>query len=183
MAIQVQKERFRMWANEIKVFDIPKGVPVNYIMNQLQIRVHHTNYNDSQYGIYISNMKMAKGLPDTRHKLVDEGKFSTTAILFDVNAASLKPESYGIIKEVAGILKEHNNLRIKITGHTDSNDKDNLLLSQKRAAAVKMALVNEYGIDESRLETDGKGESEPAGDNKTKEGKAANRRIDMQVLK
>jgi outer membrane protein OmpA-like peptidoglycan-associated protein len=185
IAIQVQKERYRMWANEVKVFDIPKAVPVNYVMNQLQIRVHQTNYNDNQYGIYISNIKMAKGLPDTRHKLVDEGKFSTTAILFDVNAASLKPESYGTIKEVAGILKEVNNLRIKITGHTDSdgNDKDNLLLSQKRAAAVKTALVSEYGIDESRIETDGKGESEPAGDNKTKEGKAANRRIDMQVIK
>jgi OOP family OmpA-OmpF porin len=185
MAIQVQKERFRMWVNEVKAFDLPKAVPMNYVMNQLQIRVHHTNYNDSQYGIYISNIKMAKGLPDTRHKLIDEGKFSTTAILFDVNAASLKPASYGIIKEVAGILKEHNNLRIKITGYTDSdgNDKDNLLLSQQRAAAVKTALVSEYGIDESRMETDGKGESESVGDNKTKEGKAANRRIDMQVLK
>jgi outer membrane protein OmpA-like peptidoglycan-associated protein len=185
MAIQVQKERFRMWANEVKIFDIPKGVPLNYVMNQLQIRVHSTNYNDSQYGIYISNIKMAKGLPDTRHKLIDEGKFSTTSILFDVNAATLKPESYGTIKEVAGILNEYKEVRIKITGHTDSdgNDKDNLQLSQKRADAVKTALVNEYGIDGSRIETDGKGEAEPVADNKTNEGKAANRRIEMKVVK
>jgi OmpA-OmpF porin, OOP family len=184
MAIQVQKERFRMWANEVKIFDIPKGVPLNYVMNQLQIRVHHTNYNDSQYGIYIGNIKMAKGLPDTRHKLIDEGKFSTTSILFDVNAATLKPESYGTIKEIAGILNEYPAVRIKITGHTDSdgNDKDNLSLSQKRAEAVKTALVNEYGIDGSRIETDGKGEAEPVAENKTKEGKAANRRIEMKVL-
>lgn len=185
MAIQVQKERYRMWVNEVKLFDIPKAVPVTYVMNQLQIRVHHTNYSDAQYGIYISNIKMAKGVPDTRHKLVDEGKFSTTAILFDVNAATLKPESYGTIKEVAGILKEYKDLKIKITGHTDSdgNDKDNMELSQKRAAAVKTALVSEYGIEDARIETDGKGESEPVADNKTKEGKAANRRIDMQVIK
>jgi OmpA-OmpF porin, OOP family len=185
IAIQVQKERYRMWVNEIKAFDIPKAVPPGHMMNQLQVFVSHTNYNDSQYGIYISNIKFAQGLPDTRHKLVDEGKFSTTAILFDVNEATLKPESYGIIKEVGGILKEHKDLRIKITGHTDSdgNDKDNLELSQKRAAAVKTALVTEYGIEDARLETDGKGEAEPVGDNKTKEGKAANRRIDLQVIK
>jgi OOP family OmpA-OmpF porin len=60
MAIQVQKEHFRMWVNEIKIFDVPKAVPMNYIMNQLQIRVHGTNYSCSQYGIYISNIKMAK---------------------------------------------------------------------------------------------------------------------------
>jgi len=174
-----------MWVNEVKVFDIPKGVPLNYVMNQLQIRVHSTNYNDSQYGIYISNIKMAKGLPDTRHKLIDEGKFSTTSILFDVNAATLKPESYGTIKEIAGILNEYKDVRIKITGHTDSdgNDKDNLQLSQKRGDAVKTALVNEYGIDSSRMETDGKGEAEPVADNKTKEGKAANRRIELKVIK
>ncbi|OQP67282.1 hypothetical protein A3860_02705 [Niastella vici] len=185
MAIQVQKERFRMWANATKIFDVPKGVPVNYVMNQLQIRVHQTNYNDSQYGIYVSNFKMAKGLPDTRHKLIDEGKFSTTAILFDVNAATLKPESYGTIKEIAAILKEYKEVRIKITGFTDSdgNDKDNLQLSQKRAEAVKAALVSEYGIEETRLETDGKGEAEPAADNNSKEGKAANRRIEMKVIK
>lgn len=185
VAIQVQKERYRLWLNEVKAFDIPKAVPPGHIMNQLNINIGSTNYNDNQYGIYISNLKFAKGLPDTRHKLVDEGKFSTTAILFDVNEATLKPESYGTIKEVAGILKEHKDLRIKITGHTDSdgNDKDNLELSKKRAAAVKDALVKEFGIDEGRFETDGKGESEPVGDNKTKEGKAANRRIEMQVIK
>lgn len=185
IAIQVQKERYRMWANEVKIFDIPKGVPANYVMNQLQIRAHSTNYNDSQYGIYLSNFKMAKGLPDTRHKLIDEGKFSTTSILFDVNAATLKPESFGTIKEVANILKEYKEVRIKIFGHTDSdgNDKDNLALSQKRSGAVKTALVNEYGIDALRIETDGKGEAEPVADNKTKEGKAANRRIEMKVIK
>lgn len=185
IAIQVQKERYRMWANEVKIFDIPKGVPTNYIMNQLQIRAHSTNYNDSQYGIYVSNFKMAKGLPDTRHKLIDEGKFSTTSILFDVNAARLKPESFGTIKEVANVLKEYKEVRIKIFGHTDNdgNDKDNLALSQKRSEAVKTALVNEYGIDVSRIETDGKGEAEPVADNKTREGKAANRRIEMKVIK
>jgi OmpA-OmpF porin, OOP family len=62
IAIQVQKERYSMWANAVKIFDVPNGVPVNYVMNQLQFRVHHTNYKESEYGIYISNIIMAKDL-------------------------------------------------------------------------------------------------------------------------
>ena len=181
IAIQIQKERFRIWINETKAFDVPKGVATNYKMNQLLFQVGQTNYSDEQYGMYVSNIKVAEGLPDTRHKLVEEGKFSTTAILFDVNAATIKPESGGVLKEIAGVLDQVKDLKIKIIGHTDNdgNDAANLLLSQKRAAAVKDALVKEYSIDGSRIETDGKGESVPAADNKTKEGKARNRRVEF----
>ena len=181
IAIQVQKERFRIWINETKAFDVPKGVANNYKMNQLLFQVSNTNYSEEQYGMYISNIKVAEGLPDTRHKLIDEGKFTTTAILFDVNAATIKPESGGVLKEIASALDQVKEFKIKIIGHTDTdgNDAANLSLSQKRAAAVKDALVNEYGIDASRIETDGKGETVPVGDNKTKEGKARNRRVEF----
>ena len=66
-----------------------------------------------------------------------------------------------------------------IIGHTDADGSEdtNLSLSQKRAAAVKEALVNVYGIADNRLQTLGKGESEPLGDNNTTEGKAQNRRV------
>ena len=181
IAIQVQKERFRIWINEAKAFDVPKGVALNYKINQLLFQVGQTNYSDEQYGMYISNIKVAEGLPDTRHKLIDEGKFTTTAILFDVNAATIKPESGGVLKEIAAALEQAKDFKIKIIGHTDTdgNDAANLLLSQKRAAAVKDALVNEYGIDAGRIETDGKGETVPVADNKTKEGKARNRRVEF----
>ena len=181
IAIQVQKERYRIWVNEGKAFDVPKGVASNYKMNQLIFQVSQTNYKDDQYGMYISNIKVAQGLPDTRHKLVEEGKFTTTAILFDVNAATIKPESGGVLKEIAAVLDQVKDFKIKIIGHTDNDGTDaaNLSLSQKRAAAVKDALVNEYGIDATRIETDGKGEGVPVGDNKTKEGKAQNRRVEF----
>ncbi len=55
-------------------------------------------------------------------------------------------------------------------------------LSKKRAEAVKELLVNEFGLDTSRLETEGKGETQPVGDNKTKEGKVANRRVEFIKL-
>ena len=139
VAIQVQKQRFRMWMNETKIFDVPKGVDTSYKMNQLFFKVGTTNYNEEQYGVYITNIKTATGLPDTNHKLIEEGKFSTTGILFDVNSAVIKAESYGVVKEIATVLKENPSVKIKITGHTssDGDDKTNMDLSAKRAAAVK----------------------------------------------
>ena len=184
VAVQVQKERFRIWINGDKLFDIPKAVPVTYAMDQLFFEVGATNYAEEQYGMYLGNIKIAEGLPDTRHKLIDEGKFSTTAILFDVNKATIKPESTGALKEIADVLNQHKDIRIKITGHTDSDGKAeaNLTLSQKRAEAVKNELANNYSIDASRIETEGKGATQPVADDKTKEGKAANRRVEFTKL-
>jgi len=139
---------------------------------------------DSEVGYNVTNIKIAKGIPDTRHKLIDEGAFSTTGILFDVNTATIKPESNGVLTEIAGILKKHADVKIKIVGHTDSDGSDasNLELSRKRSGAVKDALVKDFGIDASRIETEGKGESSPVANNKTKEGKAGNRRVEFIKL-
>jgi OmpA-OmpF porin, OOP family len=184
VAIQVQKERFRVWINEVKAFDVPKAVPADIKMNQLFFKVSHTNYAEEQYGFYISNIKVAAGLPDTRHKLIEEGKFSTTGILFDLNSAVIKPESYGVVKEIATVLKENPSIKIKVIGHTssDGDDKANLELSKKRAAAVKELLATEFAVTADNIETEGKGEAQPVADNKTKEGKAANRRVEFIKL-
>ncbi|WP_276500397.1 OmpA family protein [Terrimonas pollutisoli] len=184
VAIQVQKERLRMWINEDKLFDVPKAIPVGVIMNQIYFEVGHTNYSEEQYAVYVSNIKVATGKPDTRHKLIEEGKFSTTGILFDFQSAVIKPESYAVVKDIAGVLKENTSIRVKVVGHTssDGDDKANIELSKKRAEAVKELLVNEFGLDTSRLETEGKGETQPVGDNKTKEGKVANRRVEFIKL-
>lgn len=130
---------------------------------------------------FISNIKLAIGAPDTRNKLITEGKFVTTGILFDVNSDKIKPESYGVIKEIATVLKENPDVKIKIIGHTDSDgdDKLNLELSKKRSLSVKNALNKDFGIDSSRIETDGKGESEPAAPNDTPANKAQNRRVEF----
>ncbi len=184
VAIQVQKERCRVWVNESKAFDAPKAVPTEHKMNQLFFKLSHTNYAETDYGIFVTNIKVATGVPDTRHKLMEEGKFSTTGILFDVNSATIKPESNGVIKEIGTVLKENPSIKIKIIGHTssDGDDKTNLELSKKRAAAVKEALIKDYGIDAAMIETDGKGETQPVGDNKTKEGKVQNRRVEFIKL-
>lgn len=184
VAIQVQKERFRMWINETKMFDVPKAIPAGAIMNQLYFEVGHTNYSEEQYAVFVSNIKVATGKPDTRHKLIEEGKFSTTGILFDFQSAVIKPESYAVVKEIAGVLKENPSVKIKVLGHTssDGDDKANMELSKKRAAAVKDMLVTEFSIDAANIETEGKGETQPVADNKTKEGKVLNRRVEFVKL-
>lgn len=184
VAVQVQKERFRMWINEQKIGDFPKALPPGQVLSGLKFQVHATGYAEEKCHIYINNLKVAKGIPDTRHKLIEEGKFSTTGILFDVNSDVIKPESYGVVKDIAKVLQENTGVRVKIVGHTDSdgNDAANLALSEKRAAAVVKLLTTEFSIDASRLESEGKGESEPVGDNKTREGKAMNRRVEFIKL-
>ena len=90
----------------------------------------------------------------------------------------------GVLKEVATVLKENEALKIKITGHTDSDGDEahNLELSKKRAEAVKDALANQYQVSPSRMETDGKGESAPVSKNDTPVGKAQNRRVEFTKL-
>lgn len=168
-----------MWINADKVFDVPKALALKYKLNQLFFKLSSTNYNDEQYGVYVSNIKLATGVPDLRHKLLDEGVFTTNAILFDPNSALVKSESTGIIKDIAAVLKEHPELKIRITGYTssDGDNSKNLELSKKRAEAVKAILVDEFSIESSSIETDGKGEKDPIADNTTKEGRFLNRRV------
>jgi OOP family OmpA-OmpF porin len=184
IAVQVQKERLRIWAGQNKIFDAPKAIAPGAIMNQLMFEVHVSSYKEDQYGMYLSNLKVAKGIPDTRHKLIDEGRFSTTGILFDVNSDVIRPESFGVLKDIANVLKENADVKVKVIGHTDSDgeDQQNLKLSQQRAAAVAKTLQESFGIEATRMQTDGKGETVPVGDNKTKEGKALNRRVEFIKL-
>jgi outer membrane protein OmpA-like peptidoglycan-associated protein len=181
ISMQVQKERLRVWINENKLYDLPKAIVAGTTLNQLFFFVKGNGGNDDEVGYDLSNIKIAKGLPDSRHKLVDEGKFTTTGILFDVNSANIKPESNGVLKDIADVLIKHPDIKVKIIGHTDADGSDqaNTDLSRKRAAAVKTALANDFAIAEDRMETDGKGESVPVADNKTKEGKAQNRRVEF----
>jgi outer membrane protein OmpA-like peptidoglycan-associated protein len=181
VAIWVQKQRYRAWINQQKVYDLPRALPEEATANQISFEVESYGGAKSNYKYFLSNLKVAVASPDTRSKLITEGKFSTTGILFDVNSDQIKPASYGVLKEIAGVLTENSGVKVKIIGHTDSDGDDakNLDLSKRRAAAVKTALSTEFNIDASRMETDGMGETKPVGDNKTSEGKAQNRRVEF----
>jgi len=101
-------------------------------------------------------------------------------IFFEFNKAKIKPESYGILDEVVQVLKDRTEISLEIQGHTDSKGKDvyNLCLSQARADSVKKYLV-EHGIDSYRLNAVGYGETCFIASNKTKEGRAMNRRVEF----
>lgn len=178
VSISAQKQRVRLYINETKVFDIPKGLPANHIYNMFRFE------NNSVCNPLITNLRIAVGLPDTRNKLLTEGKLVTRGILFDTNSDKIKPESYGTLKDIAAVLKENANVKVKIVGHTDSDGSDaaNLDLSKRRALSVKQSLINDFGIEESRMQTDGKGESEPTDKNDTAQGKANNRRVEFVKL-
>lgn len=182
VSIWRQKQRMRVYLNQEKVFDLPRAFPEGKIYNMAMFELLSDLNDQDKY--LIGNIKLAAGAPDTRNKLISEGKFSTTGILFDVSSANIKPESYGSLKDIADVLKDNANVRVKIIGHTDNdgNAATNLTLSKKRAEAVKSFLENEFKIDASRMETDGKGASEPAASNSTAAGKAQNRRVEFVKL-
>ncbi len=184
VAIQGQKERLRIWVDGEKLYDVPKGIAKNGDLNQLFFWLESSPYQDEQIGVYFSNIKIAKGMPDTRHKLVEEGRFSTTGILFDTGSATIKPESLGVLKAIADVLKQHADIRVRIVGHTDAvgDDKTNQALSERRAAAVKAMLETTFGIDGERMNPEGKGESVPVGDNQTSAGRTQNRRVEFIKL-
>lgn len=179
IAIWRQNQRMRIYVDEEKVFDLPKAIPPSTKLNALLFSLG--GYHNKEDHYLVSGIRLGVGAPDTRHKLINEGKYSTTGILFDVNADKIKPESYGTLKDLAAVLKENGGVKVTVIGHTDSDGDAgrNMELSKKRAAAVKAILVTEFGIDASRIETDGKGASQPVGDNTKTEGKAQNRRVEF----
>jgi OmpA-OmpF porin, OOP family len=176
IAIWVQKARLRVYENETKLFDLPKAFPLPSVkLDRLRF----------EYGAaLVSNIRIAVGAPDMRNKLMTEGKIVSYGIYFDVNKDVVKPESYGSFKEIATILNENPDVKIKIIGHTDADGADtaNLDLSKRRAVSVKTELVKGFGIDASRIETDGMGETKPIAANDTPSNKALNRRVEFIKL-
>lgn len=179
IAISVTKKRYRLWVNEVKYVDIPRFIEELDVLDYLKFHVY--GLKDGEERVFIKNIKVAEGGVDLRRKLLSEGKISTNGILFDSGSAIIQPQSLGIVRQISQVLMQDDSIKLNIIGHTDSDGSDeaNLKLSKDRAAAVKEALVNIYNISADRLTTDGKGETQPVGDNGTADGKAQNRRVEF----
>lgn len=174
--IWIQKRRVRIYHKGAKVYDSPTNIQIGTKFE----RFRFTNWDAHSYPM-ISNFKITTASPDMRSKLLTEGKIVSYGIYFDSGKDVVKPESYGSLKEIANVLIENPNVKIKIVGHTDSdgNDALNLDLSKRRADNVKNTLVKEFGIAAERIQTDGKGEIQALAPNTTTEGKAKNRRVEF----
>ena len=177
VSIAINGKRFRMWINEKKVVDIPRLVPENIMAFKLYTRT----LRDDQDQVFVTNLKIAESGQDLRSQLLANGRYTSTGILFNSGSDQIKPESYGILKQIANVLKQEPDMNLNIIGHTDDDGEEelNMVLSEKRANSVKNELVLQFNIDESRLEIEGRGESEPVTENTTSEGKAQNRRVEF----
>ena len=106
------------------------------------------------------------------------------SVFFDSGKATIQQRSSSLLDQIAAVMKAHPEVKkIRVEGHTDSAgaDDQNLELSKKRARAVLDAIVAR-GVDAGRLDSDGFGEARPIETNKTKAGKAANRRVELVVV-
>jgi OmpA-OmpF porin, OOP family len=176
IAIWVQKARIRLYQNESKLIDLPRAFTV------ASVKMDRLRFESG--AAMVSNVRIAVGAPDTRNKLISEGKLISYGIYFDVNKDVVKPESYGTLKEIATVLQENPDVRVKIVGYTDADGADaaNLDLSKRRGASVKNEFIKTFGIDAARLESDGLGESQPVAPNDTPVNKALNRRVEFLKL-
>ena len=168
--------RLRLFINGNKIVDSPnllQGVKTNHI----NFRLNGTK--KEEHSFIVSHVKITSIGDDLRKQLIEDGAFTTSNILFASGSDNIQPSSFSILDEIVGVIKSDNS-NFQIIGHTDSDGdaNANLSLSKRRAESVKNYLVSK-GVSETRLQTDGKGESQPVASNSTSEGKAQNRRVEF----
>jgi outer membrane protein OmpA-like peptidoglycan-associated protein/sporulation protein YlmC with PRC-barrel domain len=136
----------------------------------------------------VEHWQVQEGVPGVGGEFGNKGSGLTKIILqgvnFDVDKSEIKPEFVPVLEEAVRILKDNPEVRVRIEEHTDSigTEAYNQALSEQRAQAVKDFLVSR-GIEPSRLETVGYGESQPISDNRTGGGRAMNRRTVLKLVK
>ncbi|WP_345273630.1 OmpA family protein [Flaviramulus aquimarinus] len=124
------------------------------------------------------------GCPEVTEEVQKTLNEYAKTILFDTGKSSIKSQSEAVLGDIIGILKEYSTAKFTIEGHTDSvgSEKLNQRLSDSRANSVKEYLVTN-GIDAFRLSALGYGESKPIDSNKTRKGRANNRRVEINLAK
>lgn len=167
---------FKMYTNERRMYNNPD---LRFVRDSV-IRVMLTGSEEEP--TFVTAIRLAESETDVMYDALSAtGRWATHGILFATGKADLQPESRSVLKEIAATLRQHGDLRILIEGHTDNvgTPASNLSLSGARAAAVKAALVTEYGIDGARITTTGLGDTKPSVPNATAAGRAQNRRVEV----
>jgi OmpA-OmpF porin, OOP family len=176
VAISVDGQHVKAYANEKRVFNAPNGNVGR--SNKIFINMNGWTADAPRM---IANVRIAAGGKKLYDALSEKGRVATQGVLFDTGSDRIRPESTPTLKEIAAMLKEHADLELMIEGHTDNVGAaaSNQSLSEKRAEAVRQHLINTYGVDASRLQSKGFGPSKPSTDNDTPEGRQQNRRVEL----
>ena len=105
-------------------------------------------------------------------------------VYFNENKTNIDPVAAKVLDRDAAILKDNPDVKVEIGGHTDFSGSDaaRQKISEKRAESVKKYLMDKFNIPADRMTTKGYGSQKPIADNKTKEGRAKNRRVDFRVI-
>lgn len=177
LSIAFTKGKLKLYLDDTRLINIP-----HYKGNPTGITLEIDGYAaDTPKDIqYVKNFRIAKGGVKYYDKVLSDGKIIVNGIKFDVNKASLKPESMGPINTIYKLMQKETDLNFSVEGHTDSDggDEANMTLSKARGKAVMDRLI-EMGISKDRLRSNGFGESLPIDNNNTPEGKANNRRVEF----
>ena len=179
--IAVDDAYWKMYVGEKRVSNIPQVA----FPRTDGLAFYFSVYPYDDGDVYLDDIRIAEG---GRSMLYDElmanNMVITHGILFDVNSATLRPESTPTLMDMARMLKKHDTMSLRIEGHTDNTGSDevNQPLSQSRAESVRNWLINQQDIDPSRLTIAGHGAAKPVASNDSIEGRQANRRVELHKL-
>jgi outer membrane protein OmpA-like peptidoglycan-associated protein len=151
-------------------FETP--APANANPESLDLQVVKITYRCSSEPAQPSRLERA---------LLETGRVDIYDIYFDFASDRIREESEPTLREIGELMQRHPDWKLAIEGHTDSiaSDRYNLELSQRRAGAVRNALVGAHGVAVARLSASGAGESRPKDRNDTLEGRVRNRRVEL----
>ena len=174
VAIAVKNSQLKVYVDQFRILTVPD-------MHNTFSSIGIGGIGGLEQPLIYTNFRVASGggMNTIGQKFTD-AKIVTHGINFDVDKATLRPESMGTLNQIKRILTDNPDLKFEIDGHTDNSGTSahNVILSQHRADAVKGQLVS-MGIDASRLTTKGLGDTKPMTTNDTPEGKANNRRVEF----
>ncbi|MBS1799587.1 MAG: OmpA family protein [Acidobacteria bacterium] len=174
IALAVKNHQLKVYVDQYRVLMVP-----DMHFTPLSLKMGGIGSQEAPLIFHTMRIASGGGMNMVGQKFTD-AKIVTHGINFDIDKATLRPESMGTLNQIKRIMTDNPDLKFEIDGHTDNTGSSphNLALSQQRADVVK-AQLTAMGIDASRLTAKGYGDTKPMADNATAEGKANNRRVEF----
>lgn len=172
---------FGLWAQRGRVRAYANG---ERLIDANQVEFNPITRVEAEVGRYrpngIRSVRIAESAPDFSTVINSAGKVVSHGILFDTDSDKIRPESAGVIKQVAAALQKNPNLKLEIDGYTDSSgDATHYLNLSKRRAQTEAVLASQFGIEQGRLAVNGFGAGNPIASNDSPAGRATNRRVEF----